>query len=431
MERTGARRSAELYRRSKQQYLRASGLRDVLAVGSERVPQLPDRLSVCVRVDAKNMVLPFEDVPMFLPVGLLKAIERESAPEHVLQFVPQDSAHSLASTSSAASVSSSTVWSSDSDADECAPSGPSSKRQTFGIPFFIMHLFSQSIGEASLNRKIGTLLRLKEVYDNKQGLLGLANDGIPVVYEGVLRAQVRCVDLELCSGRWWMVSASPRTDSLPPVLNRSTLSSLHMPDFVAKSHNAQLLAAQVSAEAGKLLNPFRATDVSVECPNDPRTNEEVARFSYFLLKNLPLNFDMAIRLFESDVVERLLHIKKELEAKKELLSCILCSKQITRTESVLQMSMEGTCTTRMNPAGVLHQLLTVAEARNIHVETEPSEEFSYFPGFGWSIIKCSRCGNHLGWQFTRVDESIQPNIFFGLLRSSLRALSSSCAPCHS
>ena len=31
---------------------------------------------------------------------------------------------------------------------------------------------------------------------------------------------------------------------------------------------------------------------------------------------------------------------------------------------------------------------------------EASVEDSWFPGYGWRIVSCGMCGNHLGWLFT-------------------------------
>jgi hypothetical protein len=88
----------------------------------------------------------------------------------------------------------------------------------------------------------------------------------------------------------------------------------------------------------------------------------------------------------------------------------------------------------------VHDLLTVADVvpNAVALEGEPSAEFSWFPGFKWTVAVCVRCRQHLGWQFTAdenargEDASGNPNAgagpgsttlrrFFGLTRARVRA----------
>ena len=105
------------------------------------------------------------------------------------------------------------------------------------------------------------------------------------------------------------------------------------------------------------------------------------------------------------------------------------------------MSDEGAGGAYCNPAGLVHDVLTVGEVfpNAVALEGEPSAEFSWFPGFAWTVAVCVRCRQHLGWQFTpevlvtsaseeattatttRTGSGVPRSRFFGLTRARVRA----------
>ena len=84
------------------------------------------------------------------------------------------------------------------------------------------------------------------------------------------------------------------------------------------------------------------------------------------------------------------------------LSCSSCSAPLSALASLVAMSDEGAGGAYCNPAGLVHDVLTVGEVfpNAVALEGEPSAEFSWFPGFAWTVAVCVRCRQHLGWQFT-------------------------------
>jgi hypothetical protein len=68
-----------------------------------------------------------------------------------------------------------------------------------------------------------------------------------------------------------------------------------------------------------------------------------------------------------------------------------------------------------NPAGMVYRVACFASARGMSVATNPSREWSWFPGYAWQIELCDGCRVHLGWKYTRGDE-----VFFGLIEDRLR-----------
>lgn len=124
------------------------------------------------------------------------------------------------------------------------------------------------------------------------------------------------------------------------------------------------------------------------------------------------------------------------------LSCSSCEAPLSTLASLVAISDEGASGGRyVNPAGQVHDLLTVADVvpNAVALEGEPSAEFSWFPGFKWTVAVCVRCRQHLGWQFT-ADENARGEAasenrrnagagpgsttlrrFFGLTRARVRA----------
>lgn len=112
------------------------------------------------------------------------------------------------------------------------------------------------------------------------------------------------------------------------------------------------------------------------------------------------------------------------------LSCSSCSAPLSALASLVAMSDEGPGGAYCNPAGLVHDVLTVGEVfpNAVALEGDPSSEFSWFPGFAWTVAVCVRCRQHLGWQFTpeeapttRTGSGVPRSRFFGLTRARVRA----------
>lgn len=53
--------------------------------------------------------------------------------------------------------------------------------------------------------------------------------------------------------------------------------------------------------------------------------------------------------------------------------------------------------------GYMHDIVTVARATNTELTGAPSAEFSWFPGYTWTIAVCASCMAHVGWRWVRPD----------------------------
>ena len=133
--------------------------------------------------------------------------------------------------------------------------------------------------------------------------------------------------------------------------------------------------------------------------------------------------------------------KRQKNTESICLSCSSCSAPLSALASLVAMSDEGAGGAYCNPAGLVHDVLTVGEVfpNAVALEGEPSAEFSWFPGFAWTVAVCVRCRQHLGWQFTpeaptfsksappealnstRTGSGVPRSRFFGLTRARVRA----------
>jgi len=82
------------------------------------------------------------------------------------------------------------------------------------------------------------------------------------------------------------------------------------------------------------------------------------------------------------------------------------------------MTAPGTPQAFVNPAGFLHEVVTVTWAENLVVAGPATTEFTWFPGYAWEIAWCGRCGEHLGWRFTALADG-EPRLFWGLRRDAI------------
>jgi hypothetical protein len=53
----------------------------------------------------------------------------------------------------------------------------------------------------------------------------------------------------------------------------------------------------------------------------------------------------------------------------------------------------------VNPHGFIYRIRCYAAARNVSMHGTPSDAFTWFRGFTWTIIDCTACATHVGWRF--------------------------------
>ena len=58
---------------------------------------------------------------------------------------------------------------------------------------------------------------------------------------------------------------------------------------------------------------------------------------------------------------------------------------IAKKSDVFSLSYDGPMGTYVNPHGVVHETLTVYKAKNLHCYGRPDTEFSWFPGYVFTM----------------------------------------------
>jgi len=72
--------------------------------------------------------------------------------------------------------------------------------------------------------------------------------------------------------------------------------------------------------------------------------------------------------------------------------------------------------TGTNPGGTTFVVCCFAVVLGLEEVTNPSSEWSWFPGYRWQVENCATCDAHLGWKYTRADGS-----FHGLIEDRVVA----------
>jgi len=99
--------------------------------------------------------------------------------------------------------------------------------------------------------------------------------------------------------------------------------------------------------------------------------------------------------------------------KNSRLVCARCSYPITSRDQRIEMSGAHEHTFA-NPHGHVFHIGCFRNAGGAVTLPAMTSEFTWFPGFAWSLSGCSLCGEHLGWRFYSGEEA-----FFGLILDRL------------
>jgi hypothetical protein len=97
---------------------------------------------------------------------------------------------------------------------------------------------------------------------------------------------------------------------------------------------------------------------------------------------------------------------------EQTLNCISCRTAVTSPKDRIEIKGQH-AHTFTNPHGYSFTIGCFAHAVEIAAEGEPSDFWSWFPGYQWQIVLCRQCGLHLGWRF------ISTSDFYGFILNRL------------
>ncbi|XP_072945321.1 protein cereblon isoform X2 [Epargyreus clarus] len=150
--------------------------------------------------------------------------------------------------------------------------------------------------------------------------------------------------------------------------------------------------------------------------------EEPVSLSFWVASNLTLSPRERLALFVVDDALLRLHMAVRFIGRRSVLCCSSCNGEIARREHVVPMSSEGVHSNYTNIGGYMHDIVTVSRAYNVGLTGAASAEFSWFPGYTWTVANCAACGSHIGWRFDAEKRNLRPQQFFGLCRNYVSPL---------
>ncbi len=107
------------------------------------------------------------------------------------------------------------------------------------------------------------------------------------------------------------------------------------------------------------------------------------------------------------------HVTDRTAERRRVLVCRSCGQVLARADHRFTMG-DRAIEAFVNPAGYMHELLTVHHADGVVLVGAPTAVATWFPGYAWQIAHCAGCAVHVGWQWMGGPDS-QPSMFVGLL----------------
>ncbi|XP_052744823.1 protein cereblon isoform X2 [Bicyclus anynana] len=127
--------------------------------------------------------------------------------------------------------------------------------------------------------------------------------------------------------------------------------------------------------------------------------EDAVTLSHWTASNLALTPRDRLALFVVDDALLRLHMEVGFIMEKSVLCCAACEVEIARREQIFAMSTEGVHSNYINLGGFVHDVVTVSSVRNTRLSGAPSAEYSWFPGYEWTVAVCAMCHAHVGWRY--------------------------------
>ncbi|XP_018571182.1 protein cereblon isoform X2 [Anoplophora glabripennis] len=149
-------------------------------------------------------------------------------------------------------------------------------------------------------------------------------------------------------------------------------------------------------------------------PRDP------VMLSYWFVQNYQLNHVERLQILKLNSALERLRLEYRFLKQERKMCCNSCGMEITDPSKVFAMSKDGIQSNYVNPGGHVYETVTVMSAENFQLVGNPSKQFSWFPGYAWTIMQCNFCNNHLGWRFTST--ILRPNCFYGLAKSGFKVV---------
>ncbi|KAK8547394.1 hypothetical protein V6N13_098104 [Hibiscus sabdariffa] len=136
--------------------------------------------------------------------------------------------------------------------------------------------------------------------------------------------------------------------------------------------------------------------------------------SFYIASKIPVSEPARQELLEIDGISCRLRREIELLERLDCIRCKICQTIIARRSDMLVMSSDGPLGAYVNAHGYVHEVMTFRKAYGLALRSQPTEEYSWFPGYAWTITNCASCETLMGWLFTAINEKLKPKAFWGI-----------------
>jgi hypothetical protein len=106
-------------------------------------------------------------------------------------------------------------------------------------------------------------------------------------------------------------------------------------------------------------------------------------------------------------------LDEEDRAEERWLLCKFCHQRITSEDKAIEINNRH-CHTYNNPAGARFRIGCFSSATGCRPQSAPTEEYTWFKGFGWQVALCTNCLTQMGWYYQSAAAS-----FYGLILDHL------------
>ncbi|KAK6129675.1 hypothetical protein DH2020_036541 [Rehmannia glutinosa] len=157
----------------------------------------------------------------------------------------------------------------------------------------------------------------------------------------------------------------------------------------------------------------------VKAPNMDSLVMKPDLLSFHIASKIPISESARQELLEIDGTSYRLRREIELLESFDKLRCKTCQTLIAKRSDMLVMSSDGPLGAYANPHGFVHEVMTLMKTDEIAVIGPPVKEFSWFPGYAWSVAECITCGTQMGWYFSATKKKMRPQAFWGIRSSQV------------
>ncbi|XP_065313683.1 uncharacterized protein LOC135923025 isoform X2 [Gordionus sp. m RMFG-2023] len=128
-------------------------------------------------------------------------------------------------------------------------------------------------------------------------------------------------------------------------------------------------------------------------PTDP--------FSLFcwINKCVPIDYEPCLNLLTIDNIVLRLRAQLNILHNCKNFACKYCDTTLFLKEDVFNPPNRQAKSTFVNPSDKAYEFVTVNRIRNIRVDVDWSNDFTWFTGYSWSVLHCRECQSFLGWAF--------------------------------